>query len=618
MSTVIPPEADIEELVPEDDTIIGKAFLWSIVVFAVIGAGVAGTMYALREPPPPAPREAPAYVPPSAADVVAEAPDAPFVDITREAGITFEHQNGACGEKLLPETMGGGAAFFDYDSDGDADLFLVNGDYWPGRRPEDSPSPTCALYRNDGKGRFENVSADSGMGITLYGMGVAVGDYDSDGDDDVYVTAVGENRLMRNDGGRFVDVSREAGVAGDAAGWSTSTGFFDYDRDGDLDLFVCNYIRWSRDIDFAVDYRLTGVGRAYGPPMNFEGAFNTLYRNEGDGRFTDVSASAGIEVRNAASGVPAGKALGLAFIDVDDDGWLDVFVANDTVQNFLFRNKGDGSFEEIGAASGIAFDGMGNARGAMGIDAGQLRGDGRLAIAIGNFANEMTALFVAGEEPLQFTDMAIAEGIGAASRSALTFGVLLMDYDLDGRLDLVQTNGHIEDEINTVQPSQHYRQPAQLFWNAGPGRRACFSEVPANRIGDLAQPIVGRGATYADIDGDGDLDVLLTQIGGPPLLLRNDQALGRHWLRLRLVGRQCNRDAVGARVDVVTPAGVQRRMVSPTRSYLSQTERTLSFGLGDTDIAEKIIIRWPDGTTSEHADVTVDRQHRITQGEQQD
>lgn len=308
-----------------------------------------------------------------------------------------------------------------------------------------------------------------------------------------------------------------------------------------------------------------------------------------------------MQIDNPATGLPVAKALAILPVDIDGDGFIDLIVANDTVPNFLFHNNTDGTFQEIGARGGIAFSSAGKATGAMGIDAGHYRNDRDLAISIGNFANEMTSLYVSQREALQFADQAIGEGIGSPTRLRLTFGLFFFDYDLDGRLDLLQANGHLEDEINTVQPSQHYRQPAQVFWNAGPLTRSCFVEVPTSQLGDLSKPIVGRGAAYADIDGDGDLDVLLTQAGGPPMLLRNEQDLGHHWLRVKLIGRTCNRDAIGAWVELTAAGVTQRRQVMPTRSYLSQVELPVTFGLGDATEVDSLRIIWPDQATQEVA-----------------
>ena len=594
----------------QDDAIIGRVFRWSLLVILLIAGVVAAFLLFSGGG-----AEEPVVVEKNLDEILdlqgpaAALPAVRFTDVTIQAGIEFKHANGARGDKLLPETMGGGAAFFDYDGDGDPDLLLVNSTDWPetqGRR-----SGRHGFFRNDGAGRFTDVSAAVGLGADVYGMGVAAADYDGDGDRDVFITAVGSNHLFRNDGGVFADVSARAGVAGGRAMWSSSAGFFDYDSDGDLDLFVCNYVNWSREIDEELNFSLNGVDRAYGPPTNYAGAHSYLYRNEGDGTFTDVSRDAGIQVDNPATGSPMGKALAVSFVDVDRDSHPDILVANDTVQNFLFRNRGDGTFEEIGARSGIGFDTAGNATGAMGLDAAHYRNDDQLAVGIGNFANEMTSLYVA-QRGLQFTDEAAGEGIGSPSRKFLSFGLFFFDYDLDGRVDLLQANGHLENEIQQVQSSQSYRQPAQLFWNQGPGARSCFAEVPADSAGDLARPVVGRGATYADIDGDGDLDVLLTQAGAEPLLLRNDQQLGHHWLRARVRGAGANTDAIGAWLELEADGMRQRRQVMPTRSYLSQVELPVTFGLGAATAVDRLVVVWPDGRRREVAVDALDRVVEVT------
>lgn len=623
MAKKIAKLSDMEgEIIEErDDAIIGQAFRWSLLVI-VVGMSVAGGIYWWTHRPQPLPptqqtslsavrtRELPK----------AEVPNVTFTDITQAAGIQFIHRNGAAGEKLLPETMGGGGGFFDYDQDGDQDLLLVDSMDWPSDgnllRPSASgdASSSLRLYQNDGHGSFTEKTAESGLEITLYGMGVAFGDVDNDGRVDLFVTAVGSNRLFRNLGeGKFQDVTEAAGVGGDGTKWSSSAGFFDHDNDGDLDLFVCNYVKWSKEFDLAQNFQLTGGGRAYGRPQAFEGAFPYLYRNEGDGKFVNVSADSGVQIRNRDTQVPLAKSLGVVFADLDNDGWMDIVVANDTVQNFLLRNRRDGTFEEVGAASGIAFDTAGNARGAMGIDAARFRNSDVLGVAIGNFANEMTGLYVTSANDLQFVDEAVATGLGPNTRLELTFGLFFFDYDLDGRLDLFAANGHLEEEINRVQPSQHYEQPPHLFWNGGAGLKTEFIPVKADKCGeDLMKPTVGRGAAYADIDGDGDLDILIVACGKAARLLRNDQDLKHHWLRFQLVGAgKSNRDAIGAWVEVKTPHGSQRRQVMPTRSYQSQVELPVTFGLGHDDRVEGVTIAWPDGTRQIVTDWKVDSLNKV-------
>ncbi len=603
------PNAAGEEWASHDDRAIGRAVRWSGAAVLVLAGSITVVLLWLRRTPALPPPRVTQLVPPVAPTRPdAQIPAATFTDITKAAGIRFVHNNGAAGGKLLPETMGGGVAFFDYDNDGAQDLLFVNGTNWPGQSTTAAKSFAAALYHNDGHGEFADVTAGSGLDIVgFYGMGVAVGDFDNDSFVDVFLTGVGGYKLFRNQGdGSFADVTAQGGVSGAPQDWGTAAAFVDHDRDGDLDLFVCNYIRWSPEIDREVGYSLVGIGRAYGPPTNFQGAFSRLYRNDGDGTFTDVSESSGVQIRNtSATGVPVGKSLGVAPVDIDSDGWIDLIVANDTVQNFVLHNQRDGTFKEIGAQSGIAFDSYGNTRGAMGIDAARYRNDDSLGVGIGNFANEMVALYVSRGDAMLFSDEAIPEGVGPASRLLLKFGLFFFDYDLDSWQDLLTVNGHLEDEINKVQQSQQYKQPAQLFWNGG-GIDAGFIAVPAQKCGsDIYQPIVGRGSAFADIDGDGDLDVVMTQIAGPPLLLRNDQKLGHSWLRLKLIGAKGNRDAIGATIRVRLGDKTLWRQVMPTRSYLSQSELPVTIGIGGASPPDSVTITWPDGTVQELDDALV-------------
>lgn len=609
-------ETEPEEV---DDAIVGTAFKWSLIVFALIAIIIIPVIYMMTRP-----EEAPPLKESELAEVEvretseATAPSVTFTDITGAAGIDFIHESGARGQKLLPETMGGGCAFFDFDNDGDQDLLFINSQTWNENAGESVEKPALmGLYRNDGKGNFENVTTGSGLDVSLYGMGIACGDYDGDGLVDVYITAVGKNHLFHNEGdGKFRDVTEAAGVSGTDEEWGTSTGWFDYDRDGDLDLFVCNYVKWSQEFDLAQDFRLTGGDRAYGRPQNFEGTFPYLFRNEGNGTFTEVAADAGLHLRNPASNVPMSKSLGVAFGDFDGDGWIDLLVANDTVQNFLFHNKQDGTFAEIGMLAGIAFGMNGTARGAMGIDAAHFRNNDSVGITIGNFSNEMTALYVASDNAMQFVDEAISSGLGPTTRLSLTFGIFFFDYDLDGRLDLFASNGHLEQDINRVQPSQFYEQPPQLFWNCGSQFDTEFLQVSKEVIGtEFTQPLVGRGSAYADIDSDGDLDLVIATTGQKPRLLRNDQELKHHWIRFAIQGDQSNLNAIGSLVEVDLGSEVLRRRITPTKSYLSQSELPVTFGLGQEDEIKEVRITWPDGTTRVVEEFELQTTNRIEKAE---
>ncbi len=540
---------------------------------------------------------------------VAVAPTILLTDITAQSGIEFFHTNGAYGSRMLPETMGGGVAFFDYNNDTHQDLLLINSTNWPWQE-QSSEGVSSKLYQGNGDGTFEDVTEQTGLKLENYGMGVAVGDYDGDGWSDIFLTAVGSNLLLKNIGGNhFKDVTQTQGVAGSEESWSTSAAFFDFDRDGDLDLFVCNYVVWSKTINESVDYRLTGLGSAYGPPTDFAGTNSVLYRNDG-GKFSDVSADAGVQVTSELSGAPVGKGLAVHPLDVNGDGWLDVIVANDTVRNFLFINQRNGKFEESGVSYGIAFDNSGSATGAMGIDAAYYANDERLGVTIGNFSNEMSSFYVKRGPDSIFSDDSIVAGIGAYSRKALTFGTVFVDLDLDGRLDLIAANGHVEPEINRVQSSQYYEQPLHIFWNCGD--RCSRTYQPAgDSLGSMK--FVGRGASYADIDGDGDTDLAITQTGGAFVLLRNDQITQNHWIRVALVGKPPNPEAIGAEVVVYAGGIEQTRTLMPSRSYLTQVELPLTFGLGTASTIDRIEVKWPNGLRDVYKDLSINQSHIFLQ-----
>ncbi|MFZ4079755.1 MAG: CRTAC1 family protein [Pirellula sp.] len=600
----------------EDDSVIGKMFWRSLGVFALL-ALIAGGIYAATRPAKErfVEKKTETALPQERKAATVEIPQIPFTDITAQAGIEFTHYDGKQGERLLPETMGGGSGFLDYDNDGDQDILLVNSCDWSWNKRDDSkPTPTMCLYQNDGKGNFKDATQEAGLAVTFYGMGPAFGDYNNDGWVDVFITAVGTNHLYRNDHGKFVEVTDTAGVGGVSSQWSTSAMWFDYDLDGKLDLMVGNYVAWNREIDLSLASTLVGMERSYGQPTNFDGVHMYLYHNQGDGKFKEVGKEAGLHVLNPATGVPEAKTLGIALLDANHDGWMDVCVANDTVKNYLFVNKKDGTFEDQGIVMGVALTRDGQATGAMGIDCGNFRNDDCCGIVIGNFANEQSSLYLSDGLKPSFTDVAPTTGFGPQTRIKLTFGTLFADMDLDGRLDILCSNGHLEPEIQKVFPTQQYQQPSQLFWNAGKKQPTQFYALDAEKTGaDFQKPMVGRSVTVADIDGDGDLDVLLVANGGKARLLRNDQKLGNHWLRVQLRDK-ANTGALGA--AIVLDFGSDEKMVrtiSTTRSYLSQTERTATFGLGNREPKE-LTIRWPDGSEQKVPIDKLDREMLVEQG----
>jgi hypothetical protein len=520
-----------------------------------------------------------------------------FVDVTSSAGIQFQHNSGGYGGKLLPETMGSGCAFLDYDSDGWQDILLINGMDWPGHRQRRT---TLQLYRNNRNGRFTDVTSRAGLDVELYGMGVAVGDYDNDGFPDIYVTCVGQNRLFHNTGkGTFIDVTNTSGL-GKRQAFSSSALWFDYDRDGLLDLFVCNYVKWSpgRDVFCSLD----GKHKSYCTPEAYRGETCWLFHNRGNGTFEDVTASSGIFDGSS-------KSLGVAMLDDDRDGWPDLLVANDTQPNKLYRNQHNGTFKDVAVEAGLAFSSDGRARAGMGVDIGDFTNLGRPGAAITNFDNEMTGLYEFSGK--SYEDIAARAGVGMASKNSLGFGCAFLDANLDGWLDLAVANGHIDDTVRNIRGNVGYAQPPHLFLNNGKGS---FNDVAAEIGGGFEHAKVGRGLAYGDFDRDGDLDLLLTTNNGPAYLYRNDQLAGNHSIRFQLRGTKSNRDGIGATVRIESGGMSESRMVKSGSSYLSQSELPITFGLEKRDRVNRVEISWPSGRNEEFRNLASGRCYECTEG----
>jgi len=520
-----------------------------------------------------------------------------LVDVTSRSGIQFQHNSGAYGGKLLPETLGSGCAFLDYDRDRWQDILLINGMDWPGHKRQRT---TLRLYRNNRNGTFTDVTKSAGLDVEIYGMGVAVGDYNNDGFPDILVTCVGQNRLFRNTGkGTFLDVTRSSGLAG-RQGFSTSALWFDFDRDGLLDLFICNYVKWSPEHD--VFCSLDGKHKSYCTPEAYRGETCWLFRNRGDGTFEDVTATSG--VFDASS-----KSLGVAMLDYDEDGWPDLLVANDTQPNKLYRNMHNGAFKDVAVEVGLAFSTEGKARAGMGVDVADFDNSGNPGVAITNFDNEMIGLYRALGSRV-YEDVAMAAGIGLASKNTLGFGCVFLDADLNGALDLVVANGHIDETVRNIRGNVGYAQPPQLFLNEGNGT---FRDVASEAGGGFDQPKVGRGLAYADFDRDGDLDILMTTNNGPAFLFRNDQLAANRSICFRLVGTKSNRDAIGATVRIFHDGLSQSRMVKGGSSYLSQSELPVLFGLGKRDRVDRAVIEWPSGRTEEYKNLVSGRAYECVE-----
>jgi hypothetical protein len=522
-----------------------------------------------------------------------------FQDVTAKAGIHFVHNNGAFGKKFLPETVGPGVAFIDYDNDGWPDIFLVNGTDWPGHGQKHT---TPKLYHNNHDGTFTDVTHKAGLDVEMYGIGVAVGDYDNDGYDDLFVTAYGQSHLFHNNGnGMFTEVTQKAGLGG-VKEFSTSAAWVDYDKDGRLDLVVGNYVQWTPETDLYCT--MDGKSKSYCTPESYKGTSVRLWHNNGNGTFSDVTRKAGL-------GEPTSKTLGVAVLDYDNDGWPDLLFSNDTQPNKLYHNNANGTFAEKAVVAGVAFSEDGVARAGMGVDTGDYDRSGNTSLMITNFSNQMISLYHNEGKGL-FVDEAPRSDVGRASLLTLGFGCFFFDYDLDGWPDIFVVNGHIDPDIQKVQVNVKFAEPPHLFRNLGKGK---FAEVTKSAGTEFAAARVGRSAAYADVFNDGRLDVLLSTNGGAVHLFRN-VATGKanHSVRFKLIGTKSNRDGIGTVVRVTTPDGTQTQMLKSGSSYLAANELVLTFGLGQVGRADAVEIRWPSGQVDKFANVNGGQTVVVTEG----
>jgi enediyne biosynthesis protein E4 len=524
-----------------------------------------------------------------------------FRDITEHAGIHFVHNNGAFGKKYLPETMGPGVAFIDYDNDGWPDIFIVNGTNWPGQPSKHS---TPKLYHNNHDGTFTDVTHKAGLDIEIMGMGVAVGDYDNDGYDDLFVSAMGQSHLFHNNGnGTFTDVTQKAGLIGPKE-FSTSAAWVDYDKDGKLDLVVANYVQWSIEGDLYCT--LDGKSKSYCTPESYKGTVVRLWHNRGDGTFEDATKKAGM-------GEPTSKTLGIAVLDYDNDGWPDLLLSNDTQPNKLYRNNGNGTFKEKAVLAGVAFSEDGVARAGMGVDAADYDRSGVFSLLITNFSNQMISLYHNEGKGL-FVDEAPSSEIGRDTLLTLGFGCFFFDYDLDGWPDIFIANGHIDVDVQKVQPNVKYAMPPHVFRNLGKGN---FVETTKSLGAAFDSPRVGRGAAYGDVNNDGRLDLLLSTNGGRAYLFENDatgEAAQQKSLRIKLVGTKSNRDGIGSMVKLSAGGESQLEMMRSGSSYMSASELVLTFGLAQHAQADAIEIRWPSGQVDRLTNVAAGQTITVTEG----
>jgi hypothetical protein len=584
-----------------DDALIGRA-LWVSLGLLLVAAGGAGWWFGWgRAKSSSLPVVSRITLKPPVFKPYLESQASPFnfQDVTEIAGLGGIIPNGAVGQKLLPETMAGGCTVFDYDSDGDSDVLTVGNNPWQ----DDAADKTSALrlYQNDGTGQFIDVTDAAKLGLSVHGMGASAADFNNDGLVDLFVTCVGPNRLLRNRGGWFEDITDIARVAGDAKAWSSSSAWWDYDHDGDLDLFVANYVAWSRDVDLQLDCTTTGTGRSYCRPELFSGSHVCLYRNDGDNHFTDVSQAAGLVVKDKNTGSLMGKSLSLVAVDLDYDGWLDFVITNDTTANFVFHNQKNGTFREIGAQCGIGFDHAGQVRRQFGMDAAWLPEVGGWGIVCGTPVGEALAFFRTRSGSLQFTDDTMIVGLGRASRVPEKFTPLFCDFDLDGRLDLFVANGRLNEDLTQLRAGQIQGQTSDLYWNIGDGQ---FRRVPPEIIASpTAQPLTARGIALADFDRDADPDVLIATNGGTLRLLRNNQHSGHRWYRI-VADRP---EAIGARIELTAGGVKQVWLANPHRGYLSQSESAVTFGLGTAKRVDRLVVYWTNGEVWDQTNLPVNQ-----------